>query len=153
MYDDWLANGIVVAATLAAVCLSVLQHYEGLLFTSRRLPSLGGLRRTKMLYCIGSVLILHVSEIWIFGLMLWLLLQWSACGSVGPAGQHVLDLVYLSAVTFTTMGASELAPTGPIPFRNRGAYRIRAHHLVGVVHLSRDGALLAQSLTLHDGRR
>jgi hypothetical protein len=116
MYDDWLANGIVVAATLAAVCLSVLQHYEGLLFTSRRLPSLGGLRRTKMLYCIGSVLILHVSEIWIFGLMLWLLLQWSACGSVGPAGQHVLDLVYLSAVTFTTMGASELAPTGPIRF-------------------------------------
>lgn len=116
MYNDWLANGSVVVATMAAVCLSVLQHYEGLLFTSRRLAPLEVLRRTKVLYCIVSVLILHVAEIWIFGLTLWLLLQWPACGSVGPVGQHLLDLIYLSAVTFTTMGASDLAPIGPIRF-------------------------------------
>lgn len=116
MYSDWLANGVVVVATMAAVCVSVLQHYEGLLFTSRHLPPLVVLRRTKVLYCIVSVLILHVSEIWIFGLALWLLLRWPASGSLGPTGQHLLDLIYLSAVTFTTMGAGDLAPVGPIRF-------------------------------------
>jgi len=116
MYSDWLANGMVIVATVAAVCLSVLLHYEGLLFTSRRLASLGVMRRTKVLYGIGSVLILHVFEIWIFGLTLWLQLQWPACGSLGPAAQHLFDVIYFSAVTYTTVGFGDLAPIGPIRF-------------------------------------
>jgi len=116
MYSDWLASGIVVVATVAAVCLSVLVHYEGLLFTSRRLATLGLLRRTKVLYGIGSVLILHVFEIWILGLTLWLLLQLPACDSLGPTPQHLLDALYFSAVTYTTVGFGDLAPIGPNRF-------------------------------------
>jgi Ion channel len=116
MYNDWLANGMVIVATMAAVCGSVLLHYEGLLFTSRRLPPLGVVHRAKVLYGIASVLFLHVLEIWIFGLTLWLLLQWPACGSLGPQAQHLLDIIYFSAVTFTTVGFGDLAPIGPIRF-------------------------------------
>ena len=116
MYEDWLANGSVVIATLGAISLSVLLHYEGLIFTSRRIAHLGGLRRTKILYGIGSVLLLHVCEIWIFGLVLWLLLQWPACGSVLPPAHHLFDVVYFSATTFTTVGFGDLAPVGPIRF-------------------------------------
>jgi hypothetical protein len=32
------------------------------------------------------------------------------------AAQHLLDLIYRSAVTFTTMGAGELTRVGPIRF-------------------------------------
>jgi type IV secretory pathway TrbD component len=116
MYSDWLANCTVIAATIAAICLSVLVHYEGLIFTSRRIASLGGRRRTKILYGIASVLILHVCEIWIFGLILWLLLQWPACGSLRPAAEHLFDVIYFSAITFTTVGFGDLAPVGPIRF-------------------------------------
>lgn len=116
MYSDWLANGTVVVATMAAICFSVLVHYEGLIFTSGRIAHLGGLRRAKILYGIASVLVLHVCEIWIFGLILWLLLQWPACGNLRPAAQDLLDVIYLSAITFTTVGFGDLAPVGPIRF-------------------------------------
>jgi len=116
MYNDWLANGSVIVATVAAICLSVLLHYEGLIFTSRRIARLGGLRRTKILYGIVSVLVLHVCEIWIFGLILWLLVQWPACGSILPPARHLFDIIYFSATTFTTVGFGDLAPVGPIRF-------------------------------------
>jgi len=114
MYGDWFANSVVVLATAAAVCLSVLLHYEGLILTSRGLARLGGRRRIKVLYGIGSVLVLHILEIWIFGLMLWLLLHAPAFGSLGPGAQHLFDLIYFSAVTYTTVGFGDLAPIGPI---------------------------------------
>jgi hypothetical protein len=63
MYGDWGVNGIVVAATAAAVGASVLLHYEGLILASRALARTGGHRRVKVLYGIGSVLALHVLEI------------------------------------------------------------------------------------------
>ncbi len=117
MYADWLVNMIVVVATLVAVAVSVLTHYEGLIFTSRRLAHLsGGPRRVKVLYGIASVLGLHVVEIWIFGLVMWALLQWPENGSLGPAAQHLFDVIYFSAVTFTTVGFGDLAPLGPLRF-------------------------------------
>lgn len=116
MYSDWPINLAVVAATLAAVSLCVLAHYEGLVFTSRRLASLSGPHRVKVLYAIASVLALHVVEIWLFGLMTWVLLHWPEFGSLGPTAQHLFDVIYFSAVTFTTVGYGDLAPVGPIRF-------------------------------------
>jgi hypothetical protein len=116
MYDNWLINSAVVVATLAAILLCVLAHYEGLLFTSRRLARLGGPPRIKVLYAIGSVLVLHVAEIWIFGLTLWLLLRMPESGHLGPGAPHLLDYIYFSAATYTTVGFGDLAPVGPIRF-------------------------------------
>ena len=117
MYEDWLVNLAVVGGTLAAVVLSVLTHYEGLSLTSRGLARLaGGQRRVKVLYGIASVLALHVAEIWIFGLMIWALLQWPACGSLGPGVHHLFDYIYFSAATFTTVGFGDIAPVGPVRF-------------------------------------
>ena len=117
MYANWLVNLAVVGATLLAVGASVLAHYEGLVFTSIGLARhLGGHRRIKVLYCIASVLALHVLEIWIFGLALWALLQWPESGSLEPAAQHLFDVIYFSTVTFTTVGFGDLAPVGPIRF-------------------------------------
>ena len=35
MYENWLANAVVISATLAAVSICVLAHYGGLIFVSR----------------------------------------------------------------------------------------------------------------------
>ncbi|MEO8444824.1 MAG: ion channel [Gammaproteobacteria bacterium] len=118
MYEDWTANLIVVTGTALAVGAVVLIHYEGLSLLSRWL---GGRReqlaRRKVLYGIFGVLTLHIVEIWIFGFTLWTLLQFGNTGSVSGADDNsLLDAVYLSAETYTTVGFGDLAPVGPIRF-------------------------------------
>jgi hypothetical protein len=117
-YHHWDANILVVVVTLLAVGLVVLVHYEGLsiLSTSLAKPSERRSRR-KVLYGIYVVLALHVVEIWIFGLSAWLLLKYPEAGTV--AGAHpvnLFDCVYLSAVTYTTVGFGDVAPVGAIRF-------------------------------------
>lgn len=119
MYDNWLANAAVIVSTLTAVTLSVLIHYEGLWFASRNLPRIGGTQHIKVLYAILSVLALHIIEIWMFGIVLWLLLQWPASGHIvsvvpGSGALGLLDAVYFSAMTYSTVGFGDVLPVGPI---------------------------------------
>lgn len=107
-------NTAVACASVSAVVVSVLLHYEGLVLVSRGLARLGVRRRTKVLYGIGSVLGLHVLEVWIFGFAYWLLLQIPDSGMVGGGPLQLLDAVYFSVATFTTVGYGDLAPVGPI---------------------------------------
>lgn len=121
MYENWGVNLMIVAATLLTVSAAVLTHYEGLLFVSRGLQRLGGPRRAKVLYGILSMVILHVVEIWLFGVVMWLLLKWPGAGHIAMSGgtgapPAFLDAIYLSAITFTTVGFGDLAPVGPIRF-------------------------------------
>lgn len=119
-YDNWMVNAIVVAATALAVSAAVLVHYEGLILVSRGLRRAGGRQRVKVLYTIFSVLALHVVEIWLFGLVLWMLLQWPQFGHIAVGAGHsalgLLDAIYLSAITYTTVGFGDLAPVGPVRF-------------------------------------
>ena len=116
MYADWIVNLAVIASTAGAIVLCVLLHYEGLLMTSGRLARMGGPPRIKVLYAIGSVLLLHVAEIWIFGMVYWLLLRLPEFGHIGPSALHLFDYVYFSSATYTTVGFGDLAPVGPIRF-------------------------------------
>jgi hypothetical protein len=118
VYTNWPVNLAIVATTAFAVLLSVLVHYEGLVLVSRGLLRLQARhQRVKVLYAITAVLALHVLEIWIFGLTLWGLLHLPDAGSVhGAIGTTLFDAVYLSAVTYSTVGYGDLAPTGPIRF-------------------------------------
>lgn len=117
-YQNWDANMLVVLATLLAVGLVVLLHYEGLSLVSRGLGRQRGPHsRRKVLYAIYAVLALHIVEIWIFGLAIWMLMFYPAAGSV--AGAHPLqlfDAVYLAAMTYTTVGFGDVTPVGPIRF-------------------------------------
>lgn len=122
MYEQWSVNLVVVASACAAVALCVLLHYEGLLLTSRGLQFMGGPQRIKVLYGIFSMLILHVIEIWVFGVIIWLLLHWPECGHIVSSSEQqlgalgLLDSVYLSAITYTTVGFGDVVPVGPIRF-------------------------------------
>lgn len=117
-YQHWDANLLVVAATVIAVGLVVLVHYEGLTMVSSWLAkSQEQISRRKVLYGIYAVLALHIIEIWIFGITIWLLLLYPETGSV--AGAHPLrlfDAVYLAAMTYTTVGFGDVAPVGPVRF-------------------------------------
>jgi len=118
MYQHWDANAIVVIATALAVGAVVLVHYEGLNLLSRWLAQRHmSHRRRKVLFGIFGVLGLHALEVWIFGATAWGLLHLPNTGSVD--GVHALDLldaVYLSVTTYTTLGVGDFAPVGPIRF-------------------------------------
>jgi len=107
MYADWTANLIVVLGNVVAVGASVLVHYEGLNLLSQWLARRREHHpRRKVLYGIFGVLSLHIIEIWIFGLTLWVLLMFTNTGSVaGGVAGSLLDAVYLSANTYTTRAA------------------------------------------------
>jgi len=118
VYQDWTANFAVVLGTMLAVTVSVLLHYEGLSLLSQWLARRRDHHpRRKVLYGIFGVLSLHVAEIWVFGLTVWALLTFANAGSVsGTTTTSLLDAVYLSAATYTTVGFGDLAPVGPIRF-------------------------------------
>lgn len=120
-YPHWGVNLAVVLVTVLAVAVSVVIHYEGLSLLSRRLGRLeqrGGHRRRRVLYGIFGVLTVHVVEIWIFGLAFFLLQITSpAFGEIqGIAASSMVDHVYFSAVTFTTVGFGDVIPAGPVRF-------------------------------------
>ena len=118
MYSHWDANLVVAAATLLAVGACVLVHYEGLSLLSRRLMARHeGNPRRKVLYGILGVLALHVAEIWLFGTTFWgLSLVPNAGGVSGADPLGLLDAVYLSAMSYTTVGYGDVAPVGPLRF-------------------------------------
>jgi hypothetical protein len=117
MYGHWVANVAVVIATAITVALAVLVHYEGLRWMSVRLGSLHAVRRRKVLFGVYGVILLHIVEIWLFGLCLWLLMKMEYAGVLsGVAEPGVLDAVYMSATTFTTLGYGDLVPVGPLRF-------------------------------------
>jgi ion channel len=111
------AHVTVVVGTLAALTLSVLLQYEALILVWRRLSRQTGHRRIKVLYGILSVVLIHVLQIAIFGLTLWLLCLWPACGGLAGEGERqFFDYLYFSAVTFSTVGFGEVWPVGAIRF-------------------------------------
>lgn len=117
MYQHWDANMIVVLATVLAVGVVVLVHYEGLSLLSRWLARRHfSHRRRKVLYGIFGVLGLHALEVWIFGATAWGLLHLPHTGSLGVQVPGLLDAVYLSVMTYTTLGFGDFAPIGAIRF-------------------------------------
>ena len=116
MYDNWFANLTVVAAAVMTVVVCILTHYEGLIGLSKVLETKVSHQRVKVLYAILALLFLHVVEIWIFGFALWAVLQWPECGALSAGTPNLLDAVYFSAVTFSTVGYGDMVPVGPIRF-------------------------------------
>ena len=117
MGGDWLAHALVAVATVALVAACVLGQYEGLLLVSRHLARNRSRDRRKVLTGIFCVLGIHVAQIWLFGLAVWLLLMRPESGALsGGDALHLFDAIYFSAVTFTTVGFGDLTPVGPIRF-------------------------------------
>jgi hypothetical protein len=115
-YADWSANLGVVFATLVTVCVCVLLHYEALSLLSRRLARLHGSHRRRVVFAIFGLLVVHTAEIWIFAMAYALLLLSPLFGSAHGIEGGLLDFVYVSAMTFTTVGTSDAYLTGPVRF-------------------------------------
>ena len=108
---------IVAAATLLIVVLAVLLHYEASAVLSRFVGTTRMRQRPRMLVLIFGLMLAHVAEIWLFAVGAWLLLGFGGTGRLaGPHDTALLDVVYVSATTYTTLGYGDFVPVGHLRF-------------------------------------
>lgn len=114
---DFFDASIVGFATLLIVGVSVFTHYEGLTFLSRVINRLTLASRSRIVFLILGIVMLHAIEIWIFGVGYYVLLQYPNFGALaGLANATLPDCVYYSTVVYTTLGFGDLIPTDDIRF-------------------------------------
>jgi hypothetical protein len=108
---------VTVLVTSGVVIAAVLIHYEGLSWFGRWLTIDLLPHRARIAALIFGQLGLHIIEIWLFAAGYYLLLRGPEYGAVVPAARlGFLDLVYFSAITYTTVGFGDFVPTGAIRF-------------------------------------
>jgi Ion channel len=106
-----------VAVTAVLVGLAVGLHYEALQQLNRRMPGWKLARHPRILIMIFCVLGVHIAEIWLFGIALYLVVQVPDMGQIaGGETFRLLDAVYVSSTTFSTLGYGDLVPHGPVRF-------------------------------------
>ncbi|MGE5537664.1 MAG: ion channel [Gemmatimonas sp.] len=98
-------------ATVVLVMACVLIHYEILRLTSDFMPRLSVPPRPRMLVVIGAAFLAHTIEVWVFAVAYYGLQDHLGFGSVeGASG--IVDLVYFSAETYTSLGFGDVYPLG-----------------------------------------
>ncbi|GGX56262.1 ion channel [Saccharospirillum salsuginis] len=111
------AHLLVAGTTIVLVIFSVLLHYESFFVLSRHLDRTRRSQRYRILVLFFSLLVIHVIQIWLFGSFAWWLSHFPQAGNLtGPYPLGMLDYIYMSAITYTTLGYGDLIPVGPIRF-------------------------------------
>jgi Ion channel len=108
---------IAINVTVLVVALAVGLQYEVLRQLNRRMPHWKLPPHPRILVMIFCILGAHIAEIWLFGFAIYGLIQEPGIGRiVGSDPIRLLDAIYISATTYSTLGYGDLVPTGPIRF-------------------------------------
>jgi hypothetical protein len=112
MFIDYIINSALVA-------MAVMIHYEMLYQLSRLMPKLVIKHRYRLVVGIFGALIAHVTEIWLFAFGYYFLIKYNSMGSLimfdsGETIHNIMDCVYYSFITYTTLGFGDLIPIGSL---------------------------------------
>ena len=110
MFITYIVNSLLVA-------LAVLIHYEMLYRMSVWIPKLKIRYRFRVLFGIFGALIAHVMEIWVFAFGYHFMIQAEIFGTLsGEFTNTILNCVYYSFVTYTSLGLGDIVPTQDLRF-------------------------------------
>ena len=110
MIAAYLINSILVAA-------AVLIHFEALNMLSIMTPKMPIRHRLRVLIGVFGALLAHVIEIWVFALGYYFMVNNVNLGTLtGNFGNGLMDCVYFSFVSFTTLGFGDIVATGDVRF-------------------------------------
>lgn len=105
----------MAVCSLCLVSLTVLLHYEVLRALNRFLPALDIPSRTKLLVVIFSTFIAHVIEMTIYGFAIFGLIEYGGIGGLkGFDSVSLINSMYFSSETFTSLGFGDISPVGPM---------------------------------------
>jgi hypothetical protein len=110
MLSVTLINALVVV-------LAVIIHYECLLRLNDWLPRLNVWSRFRIVVGVLGALVAHALEVWCFALVYYSMVQSGKWGSLtGQFDGSLLDCVYFSFTTYTTIGFGDISPVGDLKF-------------------------------------
>lgn len=106
---------VAFVATLVTVVIAVMLHYESFIVFSRIGRKFVLSLRRRILLLMFGLLLVHIAAIWIFGICAWWLAEVKGIGVVtGYEYLSFLDYIFMSAVTYSTLGYGDMIPLGPI---------------------------------------
>ena len=110
MLAVFLLNSLVVM-------LAVIVHYEFLYRVTVVMPKIRIRYRFRIVIGVFSALLAHAFEIWLFGLAYFYMHHTDGWGELkGNFDGALLDAVYFSFTTFTTLGFGDIEPHGNIRY-------------------------------------
>ena len=99
------------------VALVVLVHYEFLYRVTRLLPGLHIPHRFRVLSSVFAALVAHIIEIIIFAVAYYTLHHMDGWGGLkGSYDGSLMDSIYYSFTTFTTLGLGDIEPYGTLRY-------------------------------------
>ena len=104
----WSIAGLLVLAT-------VIVHYEALRLLDWMVRRLAQMHRVRVVVVVLGCFCAHVVEVILFAVGLYLSVASLALGTIqGIVGDGFQDYLYLSIVSYTSLGLGDIYPTGPL---------------------------------------
>jgi len=105
----------------ALVAIAVMIHYEMLYQLSRLMPTLHIKHRYRVIVGVFGALLAHITEIWMFAFGYFFIIRFTSLGSLlafdtGEAIHNIMNCIYYSFITYTTLGFGDIIPTGSLRF-------------------------------------
>lgn len=108
---------LVFIVNILIVAVVVVIHYEFLFRLTRLMPKLHVRHRLRIVFGVGAALIAHSIEVWVFGLAYYLMHRAQGWGHFeGSFDGSLMDCVYFSFTTFTTLGFGDIQPIGELRY-------------------------------------
>ncbi len=110
MISVFIVNSLVVIA-------AVIIHYEFLYRLTLLVPKIDVRHRFRIVLGVGGALLAHAVEVWIFAFAYFFMQQSAGWGRLeGNFDGSLLDCVYFSFTTFTTLGFGDIQPVGNLRY-------------------------------------
>lgn len=105
----------------ALVAIAIMIHYEMLYQLSRLMPGLHIKHRYRVIVGVFGALLAHITEIWMFAFGYFFIIRYTSLGSLiafdtGESIHNIMNCIYYSFITYTTLGFGDIIPTGSLRF-------------------------------------
>ena len=114
---EFFFTGLLGCLLITVCCFNV---YELLRQAWKHLPGMKSHPRMRVLMIMSCIFVVHIVNIWIFGITYYLLHthnMGTLNGSSVEQGQYAIDFfgcLYFSAVNYSTLGLGDITPTGAL---------------------------------------
>jgi hypothetical protein len=107
----------VYIVNMFIIGLVVVIHYEFLHRITLLMPRLNIRHRFRIVLGVFLALTAHAAEVWVFGISYYFMNKAEAWGHLeGNFDGSLLDCVYFSFTSYTTLGFGDIAPFGDLRF-------------------------------------
>lgn len=108
-----IANFFIASLiSLGLIVFCVAVFYEIMAHVWVRLPQLEGRPRAQILLTVVASFVGHTIAVWAFALTYFVLNYLDFGTLTGHTDHHILDYMYFSVVSYSSLGLGDVAPTG-----------------------------------------